>query len=328
MILIKKTLSNGYFHASFDSKNAHSHICTIINEKLSGSFHYSYFDKSKINSSVHTTNEKINLSNLGLTALEIYNSYENVHLIIEGRNDFDQHKAEALINKWQNQLDFLTYNQPSLITYYPDIKVNVSGKKNPGLQVVDFLLWVLNRSVMSKPDDTWKSRLKLEDYSNHAQQGGPESGGDFYINQSMTIKGRLNYPYIIFESENIEEFYQSYITIECTLRQLVGTDFPEHAKHLYPKLKKLNSDFFSTLRAIDDKILSEISSLFIRLFDTLPIYKSLHDSDEKSWILLLKAKKMAGLFLRRDLSHGVRSSKEILRRRNQIIDANPEILSG
>lgn len=324
-----KTLSNGFFHASLDSKNAHSHLCNMINYNLKGCFRYSYFDKSKTKPwEKIKTQEEINRLTLGLSSLDFYNSNDKVQLIIEGRDGFSQGQAENFISNWHNQLDCNIYNQPSIITYYPDIKVAVMNKNNPGLQVVDFLLWVFNRASMKKPDNVWKERLRFKHYSSHTVQDSPDSGGDFYINESLNDEGRLNYPYKVEEPVNVEEFYQSYVTIEKTLRQLEKIEFPNHALHLRYKLDKLESEVFSQMTMINDRLLNDIASLFIRLFDTLPIYDSIGESDKESWDLILKAKKMAGLFLRHDLIHGVRSSMAIIRWRNEVIKSRPEILTA
>lgn len=324
-----KTLTNGFFHASVDSKNAHSHLCSLINNHLKGCFRYSYFDKAKMKTwEKSKTSEEINRLTLGLSSLEFYNSNVKVCLIIEGRENFTQEKAESFINRWNSQLDLHAYDHPSYITCYPDIQVVVSNKNNPGLQVVDFLLWVFNRASMKKPDNNWKNRLKFTSSSSHTIPNSPDSGGDFYINESPNIKGRLNYPFRAEDPKNDNEFYQSYLTIEHTLRQLTKMDFPDHASHLCPKLDKINSEIFSTETLINIEQLSEISSLFIRVFDTLPIYDSIQESDMIRWSSLLRAKKMAGLFLRHDLIHGMRSSMNIVRWRNLNIKLNPEIFNS
>ena len=323
-----KTLSNGFFHASSDSKNAHSHLCSIINKHLKGCFRYSYFDKAKMKPwEKSKTSEEINRLTLGLSSLEFYNSNDKVSLVIEERQNFTQKNAESHINKWHSQLDLHAYDHPSYITCYPDIQVSVMNKTNPGLQVVDFLLWVFNRASMNKPDNIWRNRLKFTNSSSHKMPNSPDSGGDFYINESPSFSRRLNYPFSVEDPKTKDEFYLGYLTVEHTLRQLVKINFPDHASHLRSKLDKVNTEIFSQAVLINQEQLSELASLFLRLFDTLPIYNSIQENDKESWSLILKAKKMAGLFLRNDLIHGVRSSMDIVRWRNLNIESNPEIFN-
>ncbi len=102
-------------------------------------------------------------------------------------------------------------------------------------------------------------------------------------------------------------------------------DLPNHVLHLKPMVSNF-CIFFDNDETLTHEKLGLMVSIFIRFFDTLPIYNGLEDSDETKWTMILKAKKMAGLFLHNDLIHGVRSSIAIIRWRKEIMKSNKEIL--
>lgn len=52
-----RTLERKYFHASDDSKNAHSHLCNSINKHIKSVFDFTYYDNStenQLNNLIHT----------------------------------------------------------------------------------------------------------------------------------------------------------------------------------------------------------------------------------------------------------------------------------
>ena len=316
-----ETLKRNYFHASEDSKNGHSYICKAIKKNISGCFRYSFYERKnqKAWEKLKST-ENLNRLTLGLSSLEFFDSrIDKVILTIENRNGFEQSAAENWINHWLKQLELTTYDHPSFLTYYPDFEIRISDKLCPGIQASDFILWTLNRANKSKPDETWKKRLNFKLYSEFYEENGTQSGGTYKFNSFSIDYGRMNYPFKVNDPETNEELFQSYLTIEQTVRQICNMDLPEHVWHLKPMLiairNLLNNDKYLTYEK-----LSLMSSIFIRLFDSLPIYEALNDTDELEWSLILKAKKMAGLFLRKDLIHGVRSSDTILRWREEMQD--------
>jgi hypothetical protein len=315
-----ETLKRNYFHASEDSKNGHSYICKAINENISGSFRYSFYErKNQKTWKKFKSTENLNRLTLGLSSLEFFESnIDKVILTVENRNGFEQTAAENWINHWYKQLDLATYKHPSFLTYYPDLEIKISNKLCPGIQATDFILWTLNRANKSKPDETWKKRLNLKLYSEYYEEKGTQSGGTYRLNSFSIDYGRLNYPFKVNDPETNDELFQSYLTIEQTVRHISKIDLPEHVRHLEPMLSIIRN-LFDNDKHLSYEKLSLMSSIFIRFFDTLPIYEALDDIDELKWSLILKAKKMAGLFLRNDLIHGVRSSDAILRWRNEML---------
>lgn len=322
-----ETINRNYFHASEDSKNAHSYICKAINNNISGSFRYSFYErKNQKTWEKFKSTEKLNRLTLGLSTFEFFNSkIDKVILTVENRNGFEQNAAENWINHWYKQLDFTAYDHPSFLTYYPDFEIKISNKLCPGIQATDFILWTLNRANKSKPDEIWKKRLNFKLYADFHEENGTQSGGTYHLNSFSNDYGRLNYPFSVNEPVTNDEFYQSYLTIEQTVRQICKIDLPEHVWHLKPMLLEIQ-DLFNNDETLTHEKLNLMATIFIRFFDTLPIYEAIDETDELKWSLILKAKKMSGLFLRNDLIHGVRSSIAILRWRKNIMENERELI--
>lgn len=315
-----QTLKRGYFHASEDSKNAHSHLCASINKHISGYFRYAYFDKQLARSlDKNRTNENINRLILKLASLDFFHGKINkVYYTTENRYRFGETDSKRWLSDFFYTMDRLAYDQPTYKTHYPSFELICSDKNNAGLQVVDFILWALNRSKRKPANIIWKERLNLRLYASFSEDEGAQSGGKYYINDKPEIRKEDNYPFefdILPESQ--KEFFESYLTIENTVRQLCKIDLPVSLEHLNEIVYSVR-EIFEYNKDLTEKSLALIASIYIRYFDTLPIYQDLSDTDAKTWCHILRAKKIAGLILRRDLLNGIRTVDGILEWRKVI----------
>jgi hypothetical protein len=315
-----KTLQSGYFHASGDTKNAHSHLCNSINKHIKGVFRYSYFEQDKMKKlSKEQSVEALFLRTFKLNLLEFFSyNHKKIHLEVESREDLNTQKIKLLFNDLFDSLDKNAYDLASFITYYPELNVSLHDKTNPGIQVVDFILWAFNRSQKNDPNNIWKDRLKFKFSSNHREQDGPRSSGEYHLNIMPKFDGRLSYPPFKVEISNTTEgFYSSYLLIECCVKFLGTIDIPISLVHLKYRL----DIFLKEVTNIDSKFevitLQELARLFIRFFDSLPIYEALGNDQINEWKSILSAKKLAGLLLRTDLLHSNRSLGALVRWRNQ-----------
>jgi hypothetical protein len=322
-----KTILRKSFHASSDGPKAHHHILEIINKYVSGNFKYSNFEKHLQNSweTIKSKEDTFRLT-LGLASLEFFERpYDKITFIIEERQKFNKEIANKWIEEWYDDLDLHAYSQTLYLTYYPKIEIKLGNKTDPGLQIVDFLIWALNRSKRTVPDTKWIDLLKISFSTDFSSEKGPQSGGKYCINKGIPHFGRLDYPIKINEP-NEAEFYQAYEIIEKTIRSLM-LNIPNNIAHFQSSFDALNLKLNDSNHLFNYNTLKKIASLYIRIFDTLPVYESIKDSDVKSWDILLKSKKMAGLYLRRDLINGVRSADAIIFWRQNIIKTNPSFFA-
>jgi hypothetical protein len=320
-----KTLLKKHFHATEDGPRAHFHFIQTINKYVSGRYRYSTFENHLETTSFQKRNsEQLFKLTLGLASNDFFSHrYSKINLVVEERSKFTKPMAEKWLESWFGQYDLHAYSQTSFITYYPEIEIVIGNKSVPGLQVVDLLLWAFNRTRREVPDNKWKEMLKMSTFSHYSTENGPQSGGDCSLGTGLPLTGLLMYP-VKVNDPNREEFYECYLIIERTIR-LLAKAIPNKIIHLKPKFDSILQKLSSPNLVFGEKILFEIASLFIRVFDTLPVYEDLKDSDTEKWDLLLKAKRMAGLYLRRDLIHGVRSADGIIRWRHEILKTHPTI---
>jgi uncharacterized protein DUF3800 len=141
-----RTLQRGWFHASEDSQNAHSHICNGINKNIVGTFHAQYFDLSR--SEINQPDVAYQISSK-LSILNIFSETKSVVLIFERRGGLN----ETTITKWLESLWKETmatsYLYPWIPTFYPKLSFRICYKSEPGLQVVDFMLWAAGRKKLN-----------------------------------------------------------------------------------------------------------------------------------------------------------------------------------
>lgn len=314
-----KTLKRGYFHASEDSKNAHSHLCSSINKSINGYFYYSYSNEnSESFRRKSITLEKKYQSLLALSSTDIFCHNDEVRFLLEERQSFGHIQARRVIDNLVNQLLLSTYNQPSFITYYPNQDVKMGTKNDPGLQVLDFLLWSVNRTYRRQKDTTWYDRIKKKSSSSHTIKDSDLQGGDFILNDNPLFYKSLNYPYHVKDPEG-NDLYYCFELIETLLRQVTKLELPDSVVHYRKELNDLSYAVFQRNRSVTGEIIEKMCKLFLKLFDTLPLYADLDDDDEDAWKILLTSKKMAGLIIRTELIHSQRTKAAYLHWRNSDI---------
>jgi hypothetical protein len=64
-------------------------------------------------------------------------------------------------------------------------------------------------------------------------------------------------------------------------------------------------------KSLTSNLIQEIASLYIRIFDTLPLYLSLNEKDESSWETLLFSKHIAALIRRTGYLNNARTIDHI-----------------
>lgn len=297
------TINRGYFHSADDSKNAHSHLCRTISENLNGIFKYSY-TKPSVESDERTL-EEIHRLNTKIVSLIITDYSNPIHIYIEQRTKLTQNLAERLIEDLYSSIDLSTYSHPFLSAYYPQVFVNVVDKDNPGIQVVDFILWAVNNKYSENKKSIWVKYLGLEFSNNYDQPEGDMAGGNYILNagfQNEDNRIGLNvYPHNIFPLKddyyNDVDFETLYILAEQFIHYFQGIKLPQHVTHFGDEINNITK-ILKASKQISKEHIREVARIFIRLFDTLPIYSDLDkDRDYKQFELLLHIRRCMGLII-------------------------------
>ncbi|MDI3286160.1 hypothetical protein [Polyangium sp. 15x6] len=162
------TLGRGYFHASEDSKNAHSWICrAIVDAPVHAKFSATrwFFDR-------HDSNEYDGAKLHRLTALlsvmtALQDDFETIHVFVASREgSFEQtHMVQWPDYCLKMQLGALV-DMPILPTRFPRIDAQLVSPNHPGIQACDFILWAVQRSKPVRLSPTgksdWLKRLGLQ----------------------------------------------------------------------------------------------------------------------------------------------------------------------
>lgn len=310
----QKTIDNEFFHASEDSKNGHSYFCRSINKNIKGVFDYTYKNEVEQKDLLNKGfTEEIFKRCLTSSTLELFSTANEVFLIIERRDTLN----EKSILEWKKQLYRLyegaSYNTPSYKTLYPKLNILLKNKNEPGLQVVDFLIWASNRTNRTKPDNTWHKRIKYLNWYSYKEEND-FNRAKFYLNcHSGTRADIYDYPFRFEKPKEWQDCLNAYVHIEKVLIKIEKSDFNETNIHLYKDLysvsKKLKDDDYQ-LKSSDIKL---IGSVYLKLFDTLPVYQNVSNDDMNGWTVLFHTKYLASMFVREDQIQFGRTRDEILR---------------
>lgn len=320
-----QTLQKGYFHASEDGKNAHSHLCTSINKNVKGIFAYTYSDHNKPKEIAQKgfTNRILNRC-LSDSTLELFRSTEEIFLTIEQRDTLSKFSLAKWLKSLYELYDKATYDILSFKTFYPNITITLKDKKEPGLQVIDFLIWAVNRTKRNIPDKKWHERIRYaSSYYSVEQQG--QNGGQYYLNTlhfSRTIpKG---YPYEFIEPQNWNALLKAYLNIERFLVLMDKKDFTDETLHLYNDFSSISSKLKIEGYHLNKADISLLGSVFLRLFDSIPLYQNLKDEDIDSWTVILQSKYLASILVRKGNLRFIRTKNAIQRWRYKMQTENRE----
>lgn len=293
------TVSNGYFHASDDSANAHSHFCNAIRRNVKGIFEFSYFTIGEGEQLTKNQKEKFFNSSLIGASTEFFNSLEEVYLTIEGRTEL----SDDYMNKWRERIyeifEGACYETPFYKTYFPKINIEIGDKNNPGLQVADFISWATARTFRQPESLKWKvwfQRLQFLMSSVETTEGMKQKGCKAYLNDQPD-RWSLDYPQKFEESQSYEDVRNAYALIERFIRNIDKLDFRPENMHLYDDFRKAQQHCVS-LKPLQNDDLRFIARVYISLFDSLPIYSQITDDDLDSWRLLFHTKEIAALLIR------------------------------
>lgn len=287
-----RTLERGYFHAADDSKNAHSHLCASINKHINANFR-----SHIIHRGTHDFSRAEEVYDLAskLSVVGLFSKSPNLTFVFERRDGLS---VQQLLEKWWpdlwTDLRQTAYAAPFIVKYYPSVAFEIADKLEPGIQVVDFILWASQRAQLG--DEKWYSRviswakstttsdadewsaysvtkLKPESLSSerygphHYQPNNPEfTHDDFLFKVIVNVQKMINLAVCEFDRKYTEHF--------ITELQFVV----EH------RLEERDASFI--------KIMADC---FIKLFDNVCVIShETPDADKPFWLM---ARKCMGLAL-------------------------------
>lgn len=231
-----------------------------------------------------------------------------VRLVIEKNSRLSKQRINTTIEAVANAIE--SSRIVAIPSLFPQIDVELVGKSCRGIQIVDFLMWANNRRHFSRPDRIWNDRLeamlKLEISS--TEMGADCYQGSYIFKESVRTYGD-GYPQGLFplaEPEGLEEVRAAAKTILERTLPLLKSGFEEEpgyggVRHLEASRARAKRELVKARLAITIGSMRSIASLFMRMFDMLPIYSEFDLSSQSSMTDLLKAKRLASVLVQQTM---------------------------
>ncbi|ACL66392.1 hypothetical protein A2cp1_3057 [Anaeromyxobacter dehalogenans 2CP-1] len=275
----EKTLTRGYFHASFDSANAHSNLTqAIVNAGLRGHFQDMQWRFNQPGGNEHGDSQLHSLVNLLGVLHVLQDDYDAVNLVVALRGGTFE---EAHAVRWQSELyaSLLASAavQPNLPIRFPRVSLELARANDAGIQVCDMLLWAVQRArydlLKAKGRSEWVERLGLQMRSASAEQAGPQASAEGVLGgfqeRSFLPNVFTAVPRILEKLGN-DDVAELLREIEADVREASNKYENQRIKHLQQRLTV-------ALASVDaanatPESFAELARAFILVCDTLPIY--------------------------------------------------------
>jgi hypothetical protein len=303
----RATLARGFFHASLDSKNAHSALCrSIVEAKLDAYFMDMQwkFDPPKVQTSSET--ERVgglhSLVNMLASMSVLDDDYDFVHMEVARRaGTFDEFHAERLTALFdEERLGSVIESTAGFRARFPGFDIKVSDGSNAGVQVCDFLLWAVQRKKLLG-DDPWQGRVNLRMLYEGSEVDGHQAKGHYVLGEprDASFVPKSSHPRAPqLGSMPLPEIEQAMLEIEADIRrahrEAVRGDrrIQQHAAVLTAAVDVLDG------RANASGVV-DVAKAFILTADTMPLYdpKNEREATRASEKRLVSAFVLDGRFL-------------------------------
>ncbi|MNF62648.1 hypothetical protein D3C84_443320 [compost metagenome] len=281
-----RTLERKFFHAADDSQNGHSHLCDSINKNVIGKFSSHYFKTKEHN--FKNTEEAYDLASK-LSMLSVLSESDEITFIFEERNDLTQKYVE----KWWHSLwvDLLKsqFTHPYIRTYYPALNFEISSKSEPGLQVVDFVLWSSTRQVIGKPCP-WFGRLKCwfrtETKPEDDTWGGHSLSFGMEEKENEETYKITDYQHDNKELNSFEHQIHYIVNAQKVINLVASLGSQRGVSHFWDEIEYLNDTKTNKGNA---EHIEKLATCFLKLFDNITLIKSeTPENDKAFWLMCRK----------------------------------------
>ncbi|WP_143501867.1 hypothetical protein [Pseudomonas sp. Irchel 3E13] len=282
-----RTLERSFFHAADDSKNAHSHLCKAICSHVKGDFRSHVFHTAK-----HSFSSKEDLYDLAskLAVVGLFSHCVELTFVFEQRGNLN---VGALLSKWWPDLWFdlarNTYLSPFIVKYYPKVTFEVAGKSEPGLQVVDFMLWAAQKARMDSRSK-WFERLPgWSKCKTTTIDGGWE--GETIRMLVPDLPDVRRYDLIDCEFDDpkyggLDILWQIVVNVQVTINRSCFLSDRSRISHFYDDVEYLCAQ---RLVVHDIQHIKKMASCFIKLFDNIElIHKEMPPAEKTFWLAARK----------------------------------------
>jgi hypothetical protein len=173
------TLARGFFHASEDSKNAHSALCKeIVGRNLAAAFDSSQWYFARDEEGIEGA--RLHRLSVALSAMSAFQSdYDRLHLVVARREgSFEERDVPKFLQFVRDAGFYNVAQMPHLGTRFTEIYFELVDGKHPGVQVCDLVLWAVQRAKPERTkhtgDTKWLERLRIFVWAQGGAEGGPQ----------------------------------------------------------------------------------------------------------------------------------------------------------
>jgi hypothetical protein len=288
-----ETLARGYFHASFDSPNAHSHLSRAISEAcIIGQFHDFQWRFDQPGGDEYGESELHALANVLGVLHVLQDDYDAVHLVVASREgSFGASQASDWEADLYTKLLGSAADQPNIPMRFPRVTLTLVGGKEPGIQVCDILLWAVQRArfdaLDAKGKREWVDRLGLRMDSATAEQTGPQATAQGVLGN---FEERTFLPNLFqARPRTLEEMgtEQVGVLLRKIERDIHACEARASAGN--PRIGHLQGRLASALERVSAEKASpnslvELARAFLLVCDTLPVYDPANPKEcERAW---------------------------------------------
>lgn len=317
-----RTLDRQFFHAADDSKNAHSHLCRAIYNHVKGNFKTHIFHTKK-----HTFTTKEDLYDLAskLAVIGLFSHAVELTFIFEQRDNLNVGK---LLSKWWPDLWFdlarNSYAAPFIVKYYPKVTFEIGTKSEPGLQVVDFMLWASQKARMD-PKSKWFEYLPGWSKSKTSTVDGGWEGDSITMLEPRPLSERRydiehsNFSDPRFNSVDI--LWHFIVNVQTVINKSFALSDKSRIMHFFDDIEEL----YNNRNVIQGPhYIKKMAECFVKLFDNVEVVQLSASSEDKTF--WLAARKCMAYVFHESLDAWIHT-RRLADIRNELIVQQPSRLS-
>jgi len=293
-----RTLDRGYFHAADDSKNAHSHLCVVINEHVIGSFSSHFFNMRK--EAFRDISEAYSLASR-LAILNVFSETPEVTFVFEERNDLTSNSIRAWWAALWEDLLRSSYSIPYRTNFFPRLNFEIKGKTEPGLQIVDFLLWAAARKTLGKQCpwiDRIRPSVRIETKPSDNSWGGQSIDIKFKAKRNVSHYCIADYRPDDPKLGSQEMLWQYLIHAQKAINVVYNNGPTSNIDHFWEDIDYL---YQNRINDRSHDFIEKLATCFLRLFDNYPLITAKTSPDDKAFWLFCR-KCMAYAIDKRNIS--------------------------
>lgn len=261
-------LQQGSFAPEKASKAILKSISFAVRQQVDGYFNHSVADYNTLPTGNKWT--RILSHMMKTDAVRYFRRRPVVHIDIHSPEPV----APAVIADWVGEFYQRSYDRSRETlpekTLYPQVVPFDSGPHSPGRTVLDFILWAYSVSRRQAEASNWIRKLNLV-------FDGFHTDGDIFVNRyffgDRPALALDPYPISPKVLNNENDIYLGWVSIEKYIYTLEPEDFTPDAQHLMKECLAVTERLKHYEAKLDHQIIQDMSLCYLKLFDTLPMYK-------------------------------------------------------